>query len=246
MSNRRCSVEGCKYLTSFERCDTHAIIGDVNFKKCIVCISSKAQFGDSVPLRCVEHKLKSDYDLGICFHIGCYRVPKFSIGVGLTPTFCFKHHPEGYSHVELCIYETCRSKCSYGSVEDGIRRYCQKHKRPGDNDLKSRNIGSRLCGVDGCIKQGNFGVIRRQRCAIHKRSGDILISSRICNHPLCSKSSTFGENGKRTHCHEHKTSYETNVIKKRRRNEYEFDFEDIKLIDNHQLDDLILGLDFNF
>ena len=247
MSGQRCAIENCTYLTSFERCDNHAVIGDVNFKKCIICLSSKAKFGDSIPLRCVEHKVKTDYDLGTCFHVGCYRVPKYCIGVGLTPTFCFEHYPDGYIHVGICIHENCGRRSSYGSVEDGIIRYCQLHKRVDDKNLKSRNTSSRMCGIDGCTKQGNFGITKRTRCSLHKQSGDTLVSNRICSHPGCSKSSTFGLNGKRTHCIAHKMYDAKNLVnRKRRRKESEFDIEEFKILGDNNLEDLILGLDFNF
>jgi len=274
IDNRRCSIDNCQYLTSFERCDKHAIVGDVNFKKCIVCLSYKATFGDSIPLRCVEHRLKTDYNLARCFHDRCYRVPKYCIGVGLTPTFCYEHYPDGYIHVGTCTHENCERKCEYGSLEDGVKRYCRLHKRPGDNNLLSKSIGSKMCGIDGCTRQGNFGITKRTRCSFHKKDGDTLISNRKCCHPGCSKSSTFGLNGKRTHCNDHKPYDATSIINRRKRSrkeyevgkggkrsqkeyefdkdgkrsrkEYEFDIEDFKFVGDENLDDLILGLDFNF
>ena len=85
------------------------------------------------------------------------------------------------------------------------------------------------------------------RCSLHKRSGDTLVSNRICSHPGCSKSSTFGLNGKRTHCNAHKMYDATNLVnRKRNRKEYEFDIEEFKILSDDNLEDLILGLDFNF
>ena len=122
-----------------------------------------------------------------------------------------------------------------------------------------------MCGIDGCTKQGNFGITKRTRCSFHKRPGDVLISNRKCCHPGCSKSSTFGKNGKRTHCNNHKPYDATSIINRRKRSrqeyevgkdgkkshlkwgkEYEFDIEEFNFVSDENLNDLILGLDFNF
>ena len=119
-----------------------------------------------------------------------------------------------------------------------------------------------MCGIGGCTRQGNFGITKRTRCSFHKKDGDSLISNRKCCHPGCSKSSTFGKNGKRTHCNEHKSHDATCIIKrgkrkrekeyefgkdeKKNRKEYEFDIEEFNFVSDENLNDLILGLDFNF
>ena len=127
----------------------------------------------------------------------------------------------------------------------------------------SKSIGSKLCGIDGCTRQGNFGITKRTRCSFHKKDGDILISNRKCSHLGCSKSSSFGKNGMRTHCIDHKSYDAISIINRRKRSrkeyevdkigkkskwgkEYEFDIEEFNFVSDENLNDLILGLDFNF
>ena len=74
----------------------------------------------------------------------------------------------------------CETRPSYGAAADGVVRWCQRHKRHSDVNLRVR-----LCEESGCSKQSSFGLPGEpyRYCGEHKRRCDINTRSARCCSP---------------------------------------------------------------
>lgn len=223
---RKCCIPLCTFYSEFTRCHKHAVKGDLNFNYQYRCQEHECYtfpyYGpvDGKRVRCSRHRLCSDVNLNHCFYTGCCRPGRYKKD-GIQNRYCIYHIPDynhnDYVNIKMCKFPGCRVSPNYGDIKEGIPIYCSRHKTTKESNLRMANKASKLCAVEGCKKERNFGPHgKRVRCSLHRLQGDTITASRICVQSGCGKIPTFGppSGNKRTHCRIHMDEGDINIIKR--------------------------------
>jgi len=69
----------------------------------------------------------------------------------------------------VCQYEDCQTRSSFGYIGSNKAIYCSKHKQEGMIDVKHKT-----CQFEGCQTRSSFGYIGSKKaiyCSKHKQEG---------------------------------------------------------------------------
>ena len=181
------------------RCKKHALPGMINVAnpRCehSGCESTSVTF--DVPggkgRFCKDHASSTMVNVRnrLCEYDGCSSKSRNFDFPGGKGRFCKTHKEMGMIDVltQKCIHPGCETRANFGE-KGKPARYCAIHKLSGMCNRHS-------CEHDGCTKfpGHNFpGETTGRFCASHTLDGMVNVRVRICKHPSCKKSASFGSN----------------------------------------------------
>lgn len=175
-------------------CKTHKQTGEVNVytsRYCLTCIDEncsevkRASYG--IPgtkkvLRCTEHKLPTDVDVGNKKCESCKKIKPTYAKEGEFAKRCFSCKLEDDVDVvnknNLC--EICKTtQASFGYLDENKLKRCGKCKLINDVQLKK----GLLCIYEGCQTSSSFGLVgtnKKTHCFKHKLPEEVRLRG-LCN-----------------------------------------------------------------
>lgn len=168
-------------------------LNDINIQYCIeeFC-KNKCSFGNKghVSLFCEQHYLpnmvKTMGKIKMCDVEYCQQIFKFR-SEDNSVRRCLDHKSETMIKVSTaCKYENCTITAHFGYKTDGIKMYCNAHKK-----IDMVNIVIKLCKEKGCKTSPGFGFLggKREYCFIHMKNGMISLKKQC---EKCSRRAYFG------------------------------------------------------
>lgn len=121
-----------------------------------------------------------------CKTIGCNKIPSFNFE-GLKPKYCVEHKEDAMIATEtknMCIYENCKKRAYYKSLNDTNPIYCFLHK---DEGMISSHSKRKPCEFDNCERKPtyNFEGLSPRFCKEHKEDEMINVNKQKCNFEGC-------------------------------------------------------------
>src|SRR3990172_5502723 len=176
------------------------------------------KIGTKLKEYCKDHCPEEGYQNVInkpCLEPGCDTKPSYGkIGTKLKE-YCKAHCPEeGYQDVanKTCLEPGCDIQPTYGKIGTKVPEYCKDHcPEEGYQDVKNKT-----CSEPGCDTRTSYGFAGHPRiyCAQHKIQNTMKFSNSKCKTSKCKKPAFYGFNIP-THCEEHKTEDEIDMIQKK-------------------------------
>ncbi|CAM9526826.1 unnamed protein product, partial [Discosporangium mesarthrocarpum] len=216
-----CRHEKCSRLASFSfegsrepvYCESHVpeVGGEPREKPCHTkgC-SRRAVFGynNANPIvGCSAHKLEGMIHMRAmhCEYPNCRTYPSFAPDGDPKRRFCKKHREPGMVYVNRknCEALGCTRMAMWMHQHAGKKRFCTVHREDG-MICAYRSI---LCAQEDCFKQPCYGdpaLGKPTVCAEHRAPGMQEVRTRKCMAEGCNKVPSWGNDGKRLMCREHK------------------------------------------
>jgi len=135
---------------------------------------------------CVRSNLCKALPLG-----SCNKRSSCNVDNQTTAAYCDAHATdEMLDLTRVCKEPYCRQKATYKVKGSSANRRCDKHKRPGMEEIIEGK-----CRYPGCKKAGSFnheGVAGRPFCGDHAELGMKQVAARKCTHPSgCQKNANY-------------------------------------------------------
>lgn len=146
-----------------------------------------------------------------CLTTGCTTRPTYGNKGDIRAIYCKSHAPTEFVDMRHahCISPGCTKRPSFGSEGDARASYCKSHAPAGFVDIMNKR-----CVAPGCVTRPNFGIPGQSptTCAQHQSSGMIANPRRKCEAPDCKQPAVYGIGSAPTHCEEHRTEHQNNLV----------------------------------
>lgn len=220
---RTCKHNGCTTFpcynysgeTSGLFCASHKLDGMINIRtktcKHSGCKKSPS-FGTTTPQYCKTHATTEMRNLiaKYCSYPSChiqaiYNVPNNK------PKYCMKHAENGMVIVtgKGCQFQGCKNRSHYYDFPGEKGKFCNKHREPGMVDVSNPKCEELMC--DSLASYGIPGA-KKTRCAKHRQPGMLTKPRAKCI--VCKKQAVYGKNFVPSHCEEHKSFDDDNLMER--------------------------------
>ena len=229
VTHKRCNYSGCPTRPHFgiqgstvaQYCAKHKLAGmvDVTHKRCNYsgCPTQPTYGiqGSNDAQYCAKHALDGMVDIKNkhCEYDGCPKQPTFGIQGSKTAQYCAEHALDGMVDIKNkhCEYDGCPIQPTYGIQGSKVRQYCAKHALDG-----MVNVVDKRCEHPECQTSTYYGIPGHQptHCAKHRKPGMIRHPNARCKYSKCKSLAIYGTNWTPTHCEEHKTDDDLNLVER--------------------------------
>lgn len=227
--NKPCQHEGCSKRAYYGQCGsnialyctTHKIEGmsDLRHKMCAMTGCSKrpsfGAVGTQTAIYCAAHKEPGMVNVNNkkCKSPGCGKKPHFGHIGTKEALYCADHKEPDMVDVahQKCQEPGCKKTPSYGVIGNNKPTHCSSHQTVGMVDLKHHK-----CQTPKCTIYASHGLPGQQptHCLTHREIGQIMNPTRRCQTDNCKNLAIYGYT-KPSHCEEHKSTEEMDLIQKK-------------------------------